>query len=70
MLFSLIGAFYYLRVVKMMWFDEPIDTNALVVHGDMRVVLAANGAMVLVLGILPNSILAACATAITKTLAS
>ncbi|WP_312434377.1 NADH-quinone oxidoreductase subunit NuoN [Janthinobacterium sp.] len=69
-LFSLIGAFYYLRVVKMMWFDEPIDTNALVVHGDMRLVLAANGAMVLVLGILPNSILAACATAITKTLAS
>ena len=69
-LFSLIGAFYYLRVVKMMWFDEPTDSHALVVHGDMRIVLAANGAMVLVLGVLPNSILAACATAISKTLVS
>ncbi|WP_426079001.1 NADH-quinone oxidoreductase subunit NuoN [Janthinobacterium sp. PSPC3-1] len=69
-LFSLIGAFYYLRVVKMMWFDEPTDSHALVVHGDMRIVLAANGAMVLVLGVLPQSILAACATAISKTLVS
>ena len=69
-LFSLIGAFYYLRVVKMMWFDEPTDSNALVVHGDMRVVLALNGVLVLALGVMPNSILAACATAITKTLAS
>lgn len=69
-LFSLIGAFYYLRVVKTMWFDEPADSNALVVHGDMRVVLALNGVLVLVMGIMPNSILAVCANAITKTLAS
>ena len=69
-LFSLIGAFYYLRVVKTMWFDEPADSNALVVHGDMRVVLALNGVLVLVLGVMPNSILAVCANAITKTLAS
>ncbi|KAB8042386.1 NADH-quinone oxidoreductase subunit NuoN [Janthinobacterium aquaticum] len=69
-LFSLIGAFYYLRVVKTMWFDEPADSNALVVHGDMRVVLALNGVLVLVLGVMPNSILAVCASAITKTLAS
>ena len=54
----------------MMWFDEPSDSNALVVHGDMRVVLALNGVFVLALGAMPNSILAACATAITKTLAS
>jgi len=69
-LFSLVGAFYYLRVVKTMWFDEPADSNALVVHGDMRVVLALNGVLVLVMGIMPNSILAVCANAITKTLAS
>lgn len=69
-LFSLVGAFYYLRVVKTMWFDEPADSNVLVVHGDMRVVLALNGVLVLVLGVMPNSILAVCASAITKTLAS
>src|SRR5450830_239585 len=69
-LFSLIGAFYYLRVVKMMWFDEPTDNNPLVVHGDMRIVLILNGVLVLVLGALPEGLLAACATAISKTLAS
>ncbi|MFZ4875258.1 NADH-quinone oxidoreductase subunit NuoN [Janthinobacterium sp. Mn2066] len=69
-LFSLIGAFYYLRVVKMMWFDEPTDNNPLVVHGDMRIVLILNGVLVLVLGALPEGLLAACASAISKTLAS
>src|SRR5476649_2921613 len=68
--FSLLGAFYYLRVVKMMWFDEPTDNNPLVVHGDMRIVLILNGVLVLVLGALPEGLLAACATAISKTLAS
>lgn len=69
-LFSLIGAFYYLRLVKIMWFDEPTDNNPLVVHGDMRIVLILNGVLVLVLGALPEGMLAACASAIAKTLAS
>jgi NADH-quinone oxidoreductase subunit N len=67
---SLIGAYYYLRVVKAMYFDEPTDTAPIAVGGDMRVALSINGIAVLALGIFPGSLLAACASAIVKTLAS
>ena len=67
---SLIGAFYYLRVVKVMYFDEPTDNTPIVVNGDMRLALSANGLVILALGIFPGSLLAACASAIVKTLAS
>jgi NADH-quinone oxidoreductase subunit N len=68
--FSLIGAFYYLRVVKLMYFDEPQDNSKFVVTGDMRVALSVNGAAVLLLGLVPGPLMTACATAIVKTLAS
>jgi NADH-quinone oxidoreductase subunit N len=69
-LFSLIGAFYYLRVVKTMWFDEPVDASAIVAPFDVRVVLSINGIAVVMLGILPGSLLTACMHAMTKTLAT
>jgi NADH-quinone oxidoreductase subunit N len=69
-LLSLIGAFYYLRVVKMMYFDAPLDSSAIVVNGDMRIALSINGAAVLALGVMPGSLMAACASAIARTLAS
>src|SRR5574343_629920 len=50
--FSLIGAFYYLRVVKVMYFDDATDTSPIVAHGDARALLMLNGAAVLVLGLL------------------
>jgi NADH-quinone oxidoreductase subunit N len=67
---SLIGAFYYLRVVKAMYFDDPVDTAKIVASGDMRVTLSLNGMAVLLLGILPGPLMAVCATAIVKTLTS
>ncbi|WP_394778190.1 NADH-quinone oxidoreductase subunit NuoN [Undibacterium sp.] len=69
-LLSLIGAFYYIRVVKMMYFDEPTDTTPITAHGDMRLVLSINGLAVLVLGLMPGSLITACSQAIIKTLAS
>jgi NADH-quinone oxidoreductase subunit N len=69
-LISLIGAFYYLRVVKVMYFDDPIDATPILAHGDMRVTLSVNGLAVLLLGILPGPLMAVCATAIVKTLTS
>ena len=69
-LFSLIGAFYYLRVVKMMWFDEPLDHSPLIVSGDMRWVLSLNGAAIVFLGLAPGPLLSACLTAMTKTLST
>jgi NADH-quinone oxidoreductase subunit N len=69
-LFSLIGAFYYLRVVKMMWFDEPTDSTPLRVTTDMRVVLSLNGIGVIALGLFAGPLLGACLTAMSKTLSS
>jgi NADH-quinone oxidoreductase subunit N len=69
-MFSLIGAFYYLRVVKVMWFDEPADTTAIVTPLDMRVVMSVNGIAVVLLGVMPGTLLGACLTSIRQTLAS
>ena len=69
-MFSLIGAFYYLRVVKVMWFDEPVDTTAITVPFDMRATLSANGIAIVVLGIYAGPLLAACSNAMLQTLIS
>jgi NADH-quinone oxidoreductase subunit N len=69
-LFSLIGAFYYLRVVKTMWFDEVADASPISTPTDMRVVLSLNGVMVVVLGLVPGALLAACLNAMKATLGS
>jgi NADH-quinone oxidoreductase subunit N len=69
-MFSLVGAFYYLRVVKMMWFDAPLDNAPLVAHADTRFVLSLNGIAIVALGLLPGPLLTACLTAMTKTLNS
>jgi NADH-quinone oxidoreductase subunit N len=69
-LFSLIGAFYYLRVVKVMWFDEPADTSPIVTPADMRLVMSLNGLAVVALGVVPGALLGACLTAIKQTLVS
>ncbi len=67
-LFSLVAAYYYLRVVKVMYFDEPADLRPIVATPDMRVALSVNGAFVLVLGIVPQYLLALCAQAMVRTL--
>ena len=67
---SLIGAFYYLRVVKVMYFDEPITATEVVAPMDVRVVLCINGALVLLLGLFPSGLMTLCLQAILKTLAT
>jgi NADH-quinone oxidoreductase subunit N len=59
-LFSLIGAFYYIRIVKLMYFDEPQDARPLESRADMRVLLSANGIAMLALGILPQPLMQLC----------
>jgi len=66
---SLIGAFYYLRIVKVMYFDAPITATTVSAGNDVRVVLTINGALILILGILPGGLMALCANAIVRTLA-
>jgi NADH-quinone oxidoreductase subunit N len=65
---SLIGAFYYLRIVKLMYFDEPTVGDAIQVPADARLVLSLNGLSLLVLGIVPSGLMAICAYAIVELL--
>ncbi|VAX04006.1 NADH-ubiquinone oxidoreductase chain N [hydrothermal vent metagenome] len=63
-IFSIIGAFYYLRVIKLMYFDKAEDTQPIETSMDMKVVLSANGLGILFLGLAPGSLLALCTAAI------
>jgi NADH-quinone oxidoreductase subunit N len=63
-LLSLVGAFYYLRVVKLMYFDEPKDATLVQGPREMRALLSANALLLLVLGILPQTLMAWCLEAI------
>jgi NADH-quinone oxidoreductase subunit N len=67
-LFSLIGAFYYLRVVKLMYFDAPIDDSPIESEADMRILISANGLLVAALGIFPQFIMSLCAYALLRSL--
>ena len=69
-MFSLIGAFYYLRVVKVMWFDEPVQTAPIVRGAGVSALLALNGVAVFVFGPLSGGLMAMCRDAIVKALAN
>ena len=60
-LFAVIGAYYYLRVVWYMYFAEPADSEPLDAAADMRIVISANGLGLLVLGVFPGQLLDLCA---------
>jgi len=68
---SLIGAFYYLRVVKVMYFDTaPAGAPSVHTGTGVSALLAINGGAVLVLGLLPGGLMAICRDAIVKALSS
>jgi NADH-quinone oxidoreductase subunit N len=63
---SVIGAFYYLRIVKLMYFDEPVDRSPFEANGDARALLSVNGLALLALGILPQPLMGLCAIALAQ----
>lgn len=65
---SLFGAFYYLRIVKLMYFDEPVDATPITTYGGNRALLALNGLAVLLLGIVPGPLMLSCLQAVRQTL--
>ncbi|MEN9713087.1 MAG: hypothetical protein RLY90_1348 [Pseudomonadota bacterium] len=69
-LMSLLAAFYYLRVVKVMYFDEPITASTVSAGADVRVVLFINAALLVFIGLFPSGLMALCAKAIVATLGS
>jgi NADH-quinone oxidoreductase subunit N len=73
-LMSLVGAFYYLRIIKVMYFDAAQSpVHPITAPADARFVLSINGALILLLGILPGGLMTLCAqsiSSIVKTLGS
>jgi NADH-quinone oxidoreductase subunit N len=67
-LMSVVGAFYYLRLVKLMYMDEPAGEITIAPRRDMRVLLSANALAVLALGVVPAPLMDLCARAITASL--
>jgi NADH-quinone oxidoreductase subunit N len=66
--FSLIGAFYYLRVVKVMYFDQPTDTTPIHAPIDIKFLMSANGLAVALLGIFPQALMSLCAYSLLRSL--
>ncbi len=67
-LFSLIGAYYYLRIIKLMYFDAPESHEPIRMQPDSSVLISLNGLAVLALGIMPGWLMTVCATAVQKSL--
>jgi NADH-quinone oxidoreductase subunit N len=61
---SLVGAFYYLRIVKLMYFDDPVDTARIDARFDTRLLLSANGLALLAFGIFPQQLMGMCVVAL------
>ncbi len=62
--FSVIGAFYYLRVVKCIYFEKPEQSAAIELSRDTEIVISANGLILVVLGLYPTGLMALCAAAL------
>jgi NADH-quinone oxidoreductase subunit N len=60
---SIIGAYYYIRVVKVLYFDKPEDEIPLQASMDMRVLLSTNGILILALGLYPTALISLCFSA-------
>jgi NADH-quinone oxidoreductase subunit N len=58
--FSIIGAFYYLRVVKMIYFDKPVDDLPVTTNASARAAITVNGALILLLGMYPAALFSLC----------
>jgi NADH-quinone oxidoreductase subunit N len=67
-IFSLIGAFYYLRIVKLMYFDAPESHEKVYMQPDSTLLISINGLAVLMLGIMPNTLMAICAASVQQSL--
>ena len=65
---SLVGAFYYLRVVKVMYFDEPVQETSISGSGFAKGILGLNSILVLALGIVPAGLMSLCLDAMRRTL--
>ena len=64
--FSIIGIFYYLRIIKVMYFDDAVETQPLECGRDMQITLSANGLAILALGIYPTALMSLCVSVFSR----
>jgi NADH-quinone oxidoreductase subunit N len=61
LVFAIIGAYYYLRIVKVMYFDEPIEKTPIIVESfDAQLAISINGLAVFFLGLFPTTMIELC----------
>lgn len=58
--FSIIGAFYYLRIIKVMYFDKAEETQPIECATDLRLVFTLNACLILLIGLMPDSLITLC----------
>lgn len=58
--FSIIGVYYYLRVIKLMYFDDPVDTTIISNTTEMQIAISFNGLIILLLGVYPSALMSLC----------
>ena len=62
--FSIIGAYYYLRIIKLMYFDKADNMTAIRASRQMRFVLSLNGLAILIIGLVPGLLMSLCVMAL------
>lgn len=67
-MFSLVGAFYYLRVVKLMYFDAPVDSAPITAGLDVRLLVSLNGLAIAAFGLFPDEVMLVCTTTLMRSL--
>ena len=68
LIMSLLAAFYYIRVIKVMYFDQPLTVSTVSASWEVRWLLSINGLLILALGLFPGDLMTLCAEAIVKSL--
>ncbi|MFT4058809.1 MAG: NADH-quinone oxidoreductase subunit NuoN [Legionella sp.] len=66
LIFTIIGAYYYIRIVKLMYFDKPVQTDPVVIGKEDNLVLSLNCLSLLYLGIFPSALIVSCINAFAK----
>lgn len=65
-IFSIIGAYYYLRVIKLMYFDSPDNMTAIKASRQMRLIISLNGLALLAIGMMPGLLMSVCLAALVQ----
>lgn len=60
LLFAIVGAYYYIRIIKVMYFDQPLQAELIACPRDTKIAISLNGLVILVLGIFPGSLFKIC----------